>query len=131
MARLHVTLSGEQADAVRRLAAARGVPASEVVRESVDTYMTADRKPDNDETRRRAPAAIGAGRSGRHDIAERHDDYLAETGPSPPETCLGSAPSAGTAEIRRRAIEAAGALRGGPPDLAVNHDKYLAEAFEE
>jgi len=125
MVRMQVALTEEQAEAVRRLAAERGVSAAEIVRDSLERYVAAGRP----QSRPRPLVAVGPVDSGLHDVAEHHDEYLPEAIAGAWLTTLGTPGRADEADIRRRAIEAAGALRGGPWDLAVRHDDYLAEAF--
>ncbi len=79
---------------LKALARRDGRPVAAVVREAVEQYVVA--------ARRTAPARLGfiaAGRSGRRDIAERHEDLLFESLPAarpaaqPPATRpSGSAP---------------------------------------
>jgi Arc/MetJ-type ribon-helix-helix transcriptional regulator len=75
MVRTQITLTEEQHRRLARVARARGVSMSELVRQAVDaTVADAD-----EQTRRnweRAKAVIGAFDSGIPDIAESHDDYL-------------------------------------------------------
>ena len=73
-----IELTDEQAIALREIAAAEGRSIEDVIRESVDAYA-ASRKPRSREERKAAAMSVaGRFRSGLHDLAERHDDYLAE-----------------------------------------------------
>jgi hypothetical protein len=68
--RTQISITAQQATRLKRAASDRGISMAHVVREAID----ADRA-----TRtRRARAAAGRFSSGRDDIGERHDDYLAE-----------------------------------------------------
>jgi Arc/MetJ-type ribon-helix-helix transcriptional regulator len=78
MKRTQVQLTEEQLQALRKAAADRSVSVSEVVRQAIDVWVQADRRPPRDELKRRALAAAGRCASGRSDVAARHDDYLAE-----------------------------------------------------
>jgi hypothetical protein len=78
MKRTQVQLTEEQLQALRKAAADRSVSVSEVVRQAIDVWVQADRRPPRDELKRRALAAAGRFASGRSDVAARHDDYLAE-----------------------------------------------------
>ena len=49
-------------------------PTAQVIHDAVDRQLPGDRA----ERRARAVAAVGAFRSGRADVAERHDDHLAD-----------------------------------------------------
>jgi hypothetical protein len=75
MIRTQVQLTEEQARALRRRAAERGVSMATLVREAVDRIL----EDDDRETRwARAMSVVGKYRSGKKDIAVRHDEYLAE-----------------------------------------------------
>lgn len=76
MVRMQVQFTEEQQAELRYQARKRGISISALVREAVDRELS--RRETRAEAWARALAAIGSGHSGRHDIAERHDDYLAE-----------------------------------------------------
>ena len=78
MVRTQIQLTDEQAEALRALAAARKVSLAELVREAVDSKLQAARLDDPRERRRRAIEVAGMFSSGRADVSERHDDYLAD-----------------------------------------------------
>jgi predicted DNA-binding protein len=77
MERTQISLTQDQMRRLRRASALRGVSMAHLIREAVDAYV-----PDGELTRakmiERALAAAGRYRSGASDVAERHDDYLAE-----------------------------------------------------
>jgi predicted transcriptional regulator len=54
---------------LKTLAAAAGRPAAELIREAVAEYVERHESP-------RAPASVGAGRSGRGDLSERAEELL-------------------------------------------------------
>jgi hypothetical protein len=54
------------------------VSVAELVRRAVDAYVAAEIAPSIEERRRRALEAAGRFGSGKTDIGNRHDDYLAE-----------------------------------------------------
>jgi len=56
---------------LQALARRRAVPVSRLVRESLGRYLTAENQSQEVTLR-----FLGRGRSGRHDIAERHEDLL-------------------------------------------------------
>jgi hypothetical protein len=64
--------------ALKSLAARRGVPVAELIRQSVDSFIRSSVGLDDLERRRRAMTAAGRFHSGKSDIAVNHDDYLAE-----------------------------------------------------
>lgn len=78
MVRTQVQLTEKQYEALRKVAAKEGISMAEVIRRALDKVTEAESLPDRDEIRRRAMAAIGSCHSGVPDLAQRHDDYLAE-----------------------------------------------------
>ena len=81
MVRTQIQLTEEQARSLKRLAAARQVSIAQLIRQGVDTVLQSGMGIDLDEKRRRAVAAAGKFRSGRRDISQKHDTYLAEALP--------------------------------------------------
>ena len=75
MKRTQIQLTEEQDKRLRRISASRGVPIAELVREAIDAQF---KNGDPAELRAHAIASIGGFRSGLTDIAENHDDYLAD-----------------------------------------------------
>jgi metal-responsive CopG/Arc/MetJ family transcriptional regulator len=78
MIRTQVQLPEEDLAELRRRAAEEGVSVSELVRRGVRQTLDGDRKPSRRELMRRALEVAGKYNSGRPDIAQRHDGYLAE-----------------------------------------------------
>lgn len=78
MVRTQIQLDEDQARRLRALAARRGVSIARLVREALDAHLRGGAVEDPAERRRRALTVIGRFRSGRHDVARRHDAYLAE-----------------------------------------------------
>ncbi len=78
MVRTQVQLREDQVQALKRLAATRGVSVAELIRQSVDAFIRASKSVDKDEQRRRAIAAAGRFRSGTSDTSSEHDRYLVE-----------------------------------------------------
>jgi plasmid stability protein len=72
-----VQLPDEQAAALERAARRRGVSKAAVVREALGQLLAPEERVEG-EALRRALAAAGCFASGVPDLAERHDDYLAE-----------------------------------------------------
>jgi Arc/MetJ-type ribon-helix-helix transcriptional regulator len=79
MIRTQIQLTEEQASKLKRLAAARHVSMAKVIRDAVD------RLPDRDDRAERFARALEAIRAGsfhdvegKTDVAERHDEYLAD-----------------------------------------------------
>jgi hypothetical protein len=77
MIRTQIQLTEEQAGKAKRLAAERGVSMAEVIRELIDRAPEGD---DRAERFARAIAVAGTGHDieGKTDVAERHDEYLAD-----------------------------------------------------
>ena len=79
MVRTQIQLTERQARELRRMAVKEGVSMAEVIRRAVDAKIRGGTGEVPWEERvRRAQAAMGKFRTGLKDVAERHDDYLAE-----------------------------------------------------
>jgi len=78
MVRTQVQLPEEDLKELRRLAAEEGVSVSELLRRGAKQVLAARGKPSREELWERASKVIGKFRSGKTDVAQRHDDYLAE-----------------------------------------------------
>jgi hypothetical protein len=79
MVRIQIEVTEEQREALHRIAEKEGVSVSEVVRRSLDLYAGGHvAEASEDDLWRRSLAAVGRFRSGRSDVSERHDDYLAD-----------------------------------------------------
>lgn len=76
--RTQVELTEEQAAALREIAANEGRSLEDVIRESVDAYAASRNARSRKERKEAALGVAGRFRSGLPDLAERHDDYLAE-----------------------------------------------------
>jgi hypothetical protein len=75
--RTQVELTDQQAEALKALAAKRGVSMAELIRRGIDQVIRAERSLDED--RRKRALAIAEGfRSGLSDLAAEHDRYLTE-----------------------------------------------------
>jgi len=78
LVRTQVQLTEEPVAELRRLGSERGQSVAEVVRQCVDAGLRFQLRMSDSEKRRRALEVVGAFRSGKHDVSERHDDYLAD-----------------------------------------------------
>jgi hypothetical protein len=78
MVRTQVQFEEGDLKELRRIAADEGVSLSEIVRQGVKLVLNDKRKPSREELWKRASSVIGKYHSGKSDIAQRHDDYLAE-----------------------------------------------------
>ena len=78
MVRTQILLTEEQARALRRLAASQHLSVAELIRQGVDALLQSQKSIDREERKRRALAALGRFRSGKHDVSKDHDKYLSE-----------------------------------------------------
>jgi hypothetical protein len=76
MVRRSVCLAESQSRELERRATEQGVSFSEMVRRSVDLFLT--NSPVIDDIHQRAMEAVGYADSSNDDVSARHDDYLAE-----------------------------------------------------
>ena len=76
MVRKMIQISETQARRLEQRAKLEGVSMSELVRRGLDIVLETPRR--DMEARRRAAEVIGIASSGVPDIAQRHDEYLAE-----------------------------------------------------
>jgi hypothetical protein len=77
MIRTQIQITPEQARALKRLAAREGKSVAELIRLSVDDLLRSGGIKDQEALRQKARAAAGAFK-GPINLAEDHDDYLAE-----------------------------------------------------
>lgn len=78
MVRTQIQLTDEQASALKRLAAKRHKSIAELIRQSVEILLHSMSDVSPEERRQRAIAAAGRFHSGRSDLSNKHDEYLAE-----------------------------------------------------
>lgn len=78
MIRTQVQLTDSQVATLKRMAKRRNTSMAEVIREAVDYFAKTGEIASAEEVRRRAAEAAGKFGSGLGDLAEKHDDYLAE-----------------------------------------------------
>ena len=77
MVRTQIQITPEQARALKKLAAKEGKSVAELIRISLDSMLRSGGIKDQAGLRRKAAAAAGK-LNGPKDLAEKHDDYLAE-----------------------------------------------------
>lgn len=75
MVRTQIQLTDEQAQAVKRLAASKGVSMAEIIRQGLDRILT---ERSDSKTRKQALEIAGRFRSGFKDVSREHDAHLAE-----------------------------------------------------
>ncbi len=78
MVRTQIQLTEQQNRQLKTLAHRKGISMAEVIRRAIDRALVDEIVADEDEIRERALSVGGMFHSGKHDIATRHDDYLAE-----------------------------------------------------
>lgn len=78
MVRTQIQLTEDQARKVKKIAAHRGVPMAEVIRDAIDGVIRSEARTGPEDRRRRALDIVGKFRSGKRDVSKRHDAYLAE-----------------------------------------------------
>jgi len=80
MIRTQIQLTEEQWQALKKLAASRRVSMAELIRQSVDLLVQTPEVVSIQEKRRKALEVVGKFHSdGPTDLAEKHDDHLAES----------------------------------------------------
>ena len=77
--RTQIQLTEAQAEALKRVAADRGVSMAEMIRTAVGDLLAQGRVVSPDERRARALDVIGRFASGGSDASEEHDRYVAES----------------------------------------------------
>ena len=78
MTRTQIQLTDEQLVLLKKISARKGISVAELVRRGVDIVLSQETVSDLSEPRKKALAAAGKFRSGKSDVAEKHDKYLAE-----------------------------------------------------
>jgi len=76
--RTQVQLTEEQSRALKELALKENVSMAELIRRAVDYWLRTVGPVSMEEQRQRALAVVGKFHSGKSDVSERHDEYLAE-----------------------------------------------------
>lgn len=79
MVRTRIQLTEQQAALLQQQAVREGTSVAELIRRGVDAYLQKRGAVSEEERRDRALRAVGRFASGKGDLFERHDDYLAET----------------------------------------------------
>jgi predicted transcriptional regulator len=78
MVRTQIRLSEAEAEAVRLLAARRGVSMAAVIRAAVEQYVEREAEESAAQRWARSLGAIGGFHSGTADLSARHDDEFAD-----------------------------------------------------
>ncbi len=78
MIRTQIQLEEAQYRALKELAARQRVSVAELIRQAVQEWLEKSGAVSEKERRQRAIAAAGRFRSGLGDLAEKHDEYLAQ-----------------------------------------------------
>jgi len=78
MIRTQIQLTDEQARAIKKIAAAKGVSVAEVIRRAVERVIRSDTRMGAEERQKRALDIVGKFKSGKRDVSKRHDAYLTD-----------------------------------------------------
>lgn len=78
MIRTQIQLEENQYRVLKELALRQRVSMAELIRRAIQAWLETSAGISDEERRRRAIAAAGRFRSGLGDLAERHDEYLAQ-----------------------------------------------------
>lgn len=78
MIRTQIQLNEEQSKALKHLSSQRHISMAELIRQGIDQYIYSCGMVSSEERRQRALNMAGQFHSGKKDLSERHDDYLAE-----------------------------------------------------
>jgi hypothetical protein len=79
MVRTQIQLTETQARRLKKIAMDTGASVAEVIRRAVDNMLQRIPKESSEERIRRALEIVGKFRSGRRDVSQKHDGYLAIT----------------------------------------------------
>ena len=77
MVRTQIQLNEEQSKVLKRLSSQRHVSLAELIRQGIDHYLYSCCIVSPEERRQRALSVAGQFHSGKKDLSESHDDYLA------------------------------------------------------
>jgi len=78
MVRTQIQLTEEQAKAVKKIAMSRHLSVAELIRRAVNTMIKSSTVVDAEERHKRAMDIVGKFSSGKRDISQKHDTYLAD-----------------------------------------------------
>jgi hypothetical protein len=78
MVRTQIQLTTHQTKLLKSMAAARGVSMAELIRQSVDSFVSRETTPSREALVARAKAAVGKFKAGPAPVSVQHDKYLAE-----------------------------------------------------
>ena len=78
MIRTQIQLTEEQAKALKKMSSQMNLSMAEIIRQGIDYYLQACGVISQEERRQRAIKAAGQFHSGKTDLSEKHDEYLAD-----------------------------------------------------
>ena len=78
MIRTQIQLTEEQSQTLKKIANQRNISMAELIRQGIDFYIRTCGTITPEERRERAIKAAGRFHSGKTDLSEKHDEYLAE-----------------------------------------------------
>ena len=79
MIRMQISLTEQQAEAIKQAASHRNVSMAEIIREGTSVYLCREPTAGAGDRVRRAIEVSGRFRSGQSDVADNHDRYLSES----------------------------------------------------
>ncbi len=78
MVRTQIQLTETQARTIKKIARDQGTSIAEIIRRAVENMVQASPRVSSQERVRRAVEIVGKFRSGRRNVSQKHDKYLAE-----------------------------------------------------
>jgi len=78
MVRIQIQLTEDQAKSLKKLSAQMNISMAEIIRQGIDAYLRNYGMTNQEERRQRAIKAAGQFHSGKTDLSENHDEYLAD-----------------------------------------------------
>ena len=78
MVRTQIQLTETQARNIKRVARDQGTSIAEIIRRAVENMVQASPRVSSQERVRRAIEIVGKFRSGKRNVSQKHDKYLAE-----------------------------------------------------
>jgi Arc/MetJ-type ribon-helix-helix transcriptional regulator len=78
MVRTQIQLTEDQAKSLKKLSTQMNISMSEIIRQGIDAYLRNYGMANQEERRQRAIKSAGQFHSGKTDLSEKHDEYLAD-----------------------------------------------------
>ena len=78
MVRTQIQLTETQAKTIKKVAMDQGTSVAEIIRRAVENMVQTSPKVSSQERVRRAVEIVGKFRSGKRNVSQKHDEYLAK-----------------------------------------------------